>query len=672
MQTATFSSHNYRPDIDGLRALAILSVLIFHAFPNWLQGGFIGVDIFFVISGFLISTIIFENLDQGTFSFYEFYARRIKRIFPALILILFVCFVIGWFVLFTNEFKQLGKHIFGASTFISNFFLWRESGYFDNEADTKILLHLWSLGIEEQFYIIWPFLVWITYKNRRNLLIVSILISLCSFFLCLSKANADIIANFYSPLTRFWELTLGSLSAWLVIYKPSYIVNIFRANLSSFLSIAALFLLFYGFFFISSRNVFPGFWALIPIFGTVFLILSGPEAYINRNILSNKYVSWFGLISFPLYLWHWPLLSFARILMHQTPSINIRLFIVFISIFLSFLTYKFIEVPIRRGIHNKFQILTLVFFMACISFAGIYTYVNQGISNRYIESINEFNTGYDGGIPNDLVKPCNFDKKYDTKFVLCYVDQRPPLKFALLGDSKAAAIWPGILRASKNEGHWMFVGGNGKFGSPVPIISDLPAYSKNQEAIKSAVSIIKNNQQIKVVVLVSATRALFQLKNDNDLNDLQSSPNYDNALHGIEAVIHSLILAGKDVVIVEDNPTLAHPEDCQIRRSNIKFIDYLLPDEAPSQKCNITITRHLALSEKYTKLLLALKNKFPNKFHVFKTLKFYCDEGSDVCSQKDHKTGRYLYSYTDHISDFAASKVGLELNNFVVSISKDK
>jgi len=146
----------YRADIDGLRAVAILAVICFHAFPKVLKGGFIGVDIFFVISGFLISTILLNSLEKGAFSFKEFYVRRILRIFPALIVVLSVCYFIGWLVLLPAEFQQLGKHMVGGAGSVSNLFFWQEAGYFDNSADTKPLLHLWSLGVEEQFYIVWP------------------------------------------------------------------------------------------------------------------------------------------------------------------------------------------------------------------------------------------------------------------------------------------------------------------------------------------------------------------------------------------------------------------------------------------------------------------------------------------------------------------------------------
>lgn len=173
----------YRPDIDGLRAIAILSVIGFHAFPFLVQGGFIGVDIFFVISGFLISTIIFGSLERGNFSFVEFYIRRINRIFPALLLVLITCFAFGWFVLLSDEYKQLGKHIAGGAGFISNFIFWNESGYFDNVAEAKPLLHLWSLGVEEQFYIIWPLLLWLAWKRHLNLLSIAIIVAVISFAL---------------------------------------------------------------------------------------------------------------------------------------------------------------------------------------------------------------------------------------------------------------------------------------------------------------------------------------------------------------------------------------------------------------------------------------------------------------------------------------------------------
>jgi peptidoglycan/LPS O-acetylase OafA/YrhL len=362
------SHPKYRPDIDGLRAVAVLAVVAFHAFPSWVRGGFIGVDVFFVISGYLISIIIFENLDRNTFSFTEFYARRIKRIFPALLLVLIACFAFGWFALLADEYQQLGKHIAAGAGFISNFTLWNEAGYFDNSADTKPLIHLWSLGIEEQFYIVWPILLWFAWKRKFNLLTITIFVAIASFVLNIKGIKQDMVATFYSPQTRFWELLCGSSLAWFTLYKKNAFSNLKQKldywlsraiysekqeaedkTLLNVLSFVGLLLLAYGFFHIHKEFSFPGKWALVPVLGAVLIISAGSNTWVNRTILSNQVAVWFGLISFPLYLWHWPLLSFARIVESEVPSRNIRLAAVVLSIVLAWLTYKFVERPLRFG-----------------------------------------------------------------------------------------------------------------------------------------------------------------------------------------------------------------------------------------------------------------------------------------------------------------------------------
>ena len=207
----------YRPDIDGLRAVAVLSVMMYHAFPATLRGGFVGVDIFFVISGFLISTIIFKGLEKNQFSFVDFYSRRVRRIFPALVVVLLTTFTLGWFILYQDEYRQLGKHIAGGAGFLSNFVLWRESGYFDAAAETKPLLHLWSLGIEEQFYIVFPVFAYLLWKVRLNALSVLTLLGVISFALNLKFVHRDAALTFYMPQTRGWELLIGCALALLTL-----------------------------------------------------------------------------------------------------------------------------------------------------------------------------------------------------------------------------------------------------------------------------------------------------------------------------------------------------------------------------------------------------------------------------------------------------------------------
>ena len=200
----------YRPDIDGLRAFAVVSVVVFHAFPDMLKGGFIGVDVFFVISGYLIGGIILRDLRDGRFSFWDFYARRILRIFPALIVVLTAVLIFGWFALWPNEYSSLGKHAVSGTLFISNLLSWMESSYFDTSVRYTPLLHLWSLGIEEQFYIFFPFLIWLSFKNRILQSFVIIFLGLLSFLDNLYLFRIDARADFYSPFARLWELLAGA------------------------------------------------------------------------------------------------------------------------------------------------------------------------------------------------------------------------------------------------------------------------------------------------------------------------------------------------------------------------------------------------------------------------------------------------------------------------------
>ena len=448
--TKYLSHPKYRPDIDGLRAIAVLSVVAFHAFPNWFKGGFIGVDIFFVISGYLISTIIFENLDNGTFSFKEFYSRRIRRIFPALILILVVSYILGWFILLADEYKQLGKHIAGGAGFVSNFIFWNESGYFDNAAKTKPLLHLWSLGVEEQFYIVYPLLIWFAWKSKFFLLTVTITLAIVSLYLNLKGIKQDAVATFYSPQTRFWELMFGGLLPWVTLYKKEFFKDLktvldkwisiaiyreprkFDRNaLANFAAFIGFLLLVYAFLKINKGLSFPGKWALVPVLGSILIIVAGQQAWVNKKILSNRILVWFGLISFPLYLWHWTLLSFAQIMESDTPVINIRIAIVIVSIILAWLTYKLIEKPFRLGLKNNIKISILALAMGLIGLLGYYANNLNGFPNR--SSIKKFEI---------LKQRFSFTQE---------IGKPDDAKIMLLGDSHAAHYIPGLKKYFDNK-----------------------------------------------------------------------------------------------------------------------------------------------------------------------------------------------------------------------------
>ncbi|HEY6456412.1 MAG TPA: acyltransferase family protein [Steroidobacteraceae bacterium] len=348
----------YRPDIDGLRAIAVLAVLLYHAFPACLPGGFVGVDIFFVISGFLISGIIFDGLEKGTFSFVEFYSRRIRRIFPALALVCAACLIFGWFALLPDEYRQLGTHVAGGAGFLSNFVLLRESGYFDIDAKLKPLLHLWSLGIEEQYYLVWPAALFLCRSRRRATALLLVLVGGVSFALNLYYTSRDPSLAYYLPFTRFWELMIGSALAFAARNATAASV-ITGGPLANFKSIAGVLALTLSLILINETRPFPGWWALLACSGAFLLICAGPEAWFNRRILSSRPMVWTGLISYPLYLWHWPILSFG-IIISRTPSIGYRIAALAASVALAALTYHFIELPVRRGkVRPKLRRVTL-------------------------------------------------------------------------------------------------------------------------------------------------------------------------------------------------------------------------------------------------------------------------------------------------------------------------
>lgn len=672
----------YRPDIDGLRAIAVLAVVAFHAFPDYVKGGFIGVDIFFVISGYLISTIIYEGLDGGTFRFSEFYVRRIRRIFPALILVLVTCFVFGWFTLLADEYKQLGKHIAAGAAFVSNIIFWSEAGYFDNAADTKPLLHLWSLGIEEQFYIIWPPLVWLAWKRKYNILTITILLAIVSYVLNIDGIKHDPVTSFYSPQTRFWELLSGGILAWVIHYKNIEFINflnkcdhyfseiLYRDKrisegkiLPDVLSFIGLFGIVYGFWRINKDLSFPGKWALIPVIGTILIIAVGSNAFVNRKILSNKALVWIGLISFPFYLWHWPLLSFARIIEGKVPSYGVRIFTVLLSIVLAWISYRLIERPIRFGKNGGVKAIALLILMIIVGYVGYNTYERNGLSFRRVVQINSTSaSGFDGGLRGIITSECSIAlKSKEPHKVGCIFDNREEPKFVVIGDSKAMALYPGLMRTSAPGGRWMLmVGGQGIF---IPALMNV-ALEKRVYLPHSMtfVNYLISQKNIKAVVITSATRVLFGLNSDTTLKDLPNSKNYDIVFKGVYEFIEPLVKAGKEVIIVVDNPTLLDPKDCLQRQPSLLLLNKLFPKQNP-EGCNISVSKHLEYSEQYRKLLKELESAFNGRVKIFDTLPYMCDIEKDICSPI--KGGRLMYSYSDHISDYAAGLIGYDLNRYL-------
>ncbi len=433
---------SYRADIDGLRGLAIGSVVIYHLFPSFLTGGFVGVDAFFVISGYLITTIIYQNIQSGSFSFYEFYAKRIRRIFPALLIVLATVYALGWLSLFANEYQQLGKHIYAGALFFINITLWQEAGYFDTASELKPLLHLWSLAIEEQFYIVWPLLIVLIFKLRLNqfwlfFLLGSISFSVSIYYIYVAPVNA-----FYLPISRFWELVIGSLIGYFSIHSIQF-SKICNQN-KNWLSLMGVGLIFLSIIFFNKQILFPGWWALLPVIGTSFIILA-KDSEINKLIFSSKPLVYLGLISFSLYLWHWPLISFMKIWHGSKLNYFDSFLVLLLSLLLAYLSYRFVEQPARRQ-KNKLVIF-LIAISVLIAGSGYSVYSRKGLEFRHQNIIK----GYGGKAPHSDSSCLKNFSEYQPDF--CNLASSTQATSTLiLGDSIAHNSYPGIAKEYLEKG----------------------------------------------------------------------------------------------------------------------------------------------------------------------------------------------------------------------------
>ncbi len=538
------SPHAYRPDVDGLRAVAVLSVLGYHAFPGLLPGGFAGVDIFFVISGFLITGIILEDLQRGRFTFANFYWRRIRRIFPALILVLAASLLLGWRVLLPDEYTRLGKHVAAGAGFISNLALWREAGYFDSAAELKPLLHLWSLGVEEQYYMVWPLFLFLFKKQTGKMFWAIVAIAAVSFALNIFAVSRYPTATFYLPVTRFWELLAGSLLAYFSAFnsfpgKENYLKNT-KAIAGASLVVAGLALL-------HADRAFPGWWALLPVLGATLLVSAGPAAWLNRTILAHRSLVFIGLISYPLYLWHWPLLAYARIVQGGEPPVAMRIGLLLASVLLAWLTYELVEKKIRRasaGLVARRVVPALALSMSGLAVAGLLAFQSrvlpESASNPVIAEISrasaDWGYGRDTVIPGDSARAVLFFgdshmEHYLPRIQRVMSERDAPVRTVIFKTEGGCAPVPGLERKGQQCG---------KFVDEGFALARAPAVDTVVIAA-SWVGFVNRGDYHKAGDVDGAALKLL-------------TPQTEWVLQGFEAALAQLVADGKRVVIVLSSP----------------------------------------------------------------------------------------------------------------------
>ena len=442
----------YRADIDGLRALAVISVVLFHfkLFPNYVRAGFIGVDVFFVISGYLITGIIQKGIDDGSYSVVNFYNRRVRRIFPALFTVFAFCIVAGFFLYFPSEAQTLGSSIVASAFFASNIFFYLRSGYFERDSETNPLLHTWSLSVEEQFYVVFPLIIFLIRNHSRRTKIITLLIlGLTSFLSSIYVIGSDPSAAFYLMHFRGWELLLGSLLA------IGAFPNIPRRWIAEAGALAGLILLCAGFYFITKASLFPGWPALAPCLGTVLIIWTGAEhPTLVRRLLALRPVQFVGLISYSLYLWHWPIIVFFR-LSHE-PDRAEKLVLVAVSALVAAGSWKFVERPFREAPHlnsrqtllaggGSMMVAALAAFLMTYAIEGFWNYPPRATDVIAYAKIDERHMRVGDCF---LIASPRFGLGDYKQRCLSLRQDRP--NYLVIGDSHAAHLWSGLQSTFPN------------------------------------------------------------------------------------------------------------------------------------------------------------------------------------------------------------------------------
>lgn len=556
------SEIKYRPDIDGLRALAVLPVVFFHAGFEFFSGGFVGVDVFFVISGFLITSILYSEISGGRFSLVQFYERRVRRIMPALLVVLAFTLFTGYFLLLPEEFSYLGESTLATLLFIANIFFWSETGYFAIEAKSTPLLHMWSLGVEEQFYLFFPLLLAFVHRFRAKLNLVVVLwlgffISLAlSVFLVYLKPSF----TFYNLPTRAWELLAGSLLAIHLANKQSEVRSKHANNIIGSVGLA---LIIGTVLLLDEKQVFPGALAVPPVLGACLIIYAGAsqKQWVGQ-LLSSSPLVWVGLISYSLYLWHWPITVFIEFLIDEawTPYL-----IVTVSILFAWGSYIFVETPFRQrriGKDRAALFITTLGFTSPVIVAAIIIIHHAGLSNRLPEVVVKI---ADGNTYLHSERHCHFlsleQIENGDACLFGQADKAPT--FALLGDSHADALRPALETAALNLGisglHMTRPGCRPLLGVKETGSAECVVVTEKflNQIIKT-----KSVETIFLAGFWELPFTGFSYKNNNNFIVDETNSEFDVRnnptvyLRGLGKTIDLLIKNGKKVVFVEDVP---HP-----------------------------------------------------------------------------------------------------------------
>ncbi len=643
----------YNPAIDGLRGIAVLLVLFFHLFPTTFAFGYVGVDVFFVLSGFLITKIIVTQLQNDKFSFKIFYRNRIRRIFPSLILVLFFTTLVGYLFLYPDELRQLGKHIASSAFFYQNYQLIDEIGYWDKVAQMKPLLHFWSLSIEEQFYLVFPLLLFIIYKLTKDF--ESIVFGLFSVLIIVPFVfDIDL---FYNTFARAWELCFGGIT-FIMIQKYNVIERYKKIKNQN----VTLHILFYVLLFALSLwfvvfKQYPSVKKLFPVVFSTGLLIMAVNVYPQNKIFANKLLVFFGLISYPLYLWHYVLISYAHIFIIDITKYG--LLIAVISIVLSYLTYRFIEIFFRKQTSYTYSFV-LLGIVAMLFFTGKYISNNNGLPNRkHLNSDAEVEqqfirepardslglsivTKILGEEPlNDYIKASSDD--INAKFI------------AIIGDSHAHTSYPGFAQEFEKYGYETILFANSACppypeGAMGMTLDDIKTCKAN---ISNIYAVLDNLPNLEKIIFTTRVPCYiygigYGIVDGSDNLPFTEEPRFkefftdkknwkpkEQFFEGIERLFNKYNNSNIELFYLIENPELGFAPKLYIKR----------PFNIFKSLNSVPYADYIKRAGEYRNFVYKLQKKY-NRVHILDPKDLFCDDENCYA----FRYGKMLYADDDHHS----------------------
>lgn len=627
----------YIPAIDGLRAIAVVAVVFFHADIAGFGGGYVGVDVFFVISGYLITKLI---VDKPSFSLWDFYERRARRILPALGVVVLVCSVFAYVLFIPEDLKAYGESAMATALFSSNILFWYETGYFDAPAALKPLLHTWSLAVEEQLYIVYPLVLMACARFlRKRWLLVMLPLGVASFVLCELLIDKSPAAAFYLMPTRAWEFLMGALIA--VGFVPAVTNRAAR----EVLGVVGLGLLAFSITAYSSDTTFPGWAAIPPCLGAAILIwLSLQESTVATQILATRTVVFVGLVSYSFYLWHWPVLVFAEYAALQPLPLLARLGLVLLAFLLAILTWRYVELPVRRGAYwdsRRTLIGSAVGIAGCL-LIGLVAFATQGLPARLSPQLQALR-----GAAHDRLDCHRVTVKRVDEGNICIrgaAGVEP--SFVLLGDSHADALSPGVFAGAvlAQVSGYQFT---------APGFRPLLNIKRNHELTERFVQFLEEHPSVKLVILegfwtFQATGGSYRRKvravfRDDQYDGSGFAYNTVSFRRGIQQLVDKF--PDRNFLLVEDFPVGRELSIAQARRKF--YLQQLLHGDSNFESARFGIARALYDEQRATYGPVFKRVSKAQNVLVVPLVNVLCDE--DFCSGANG--AELFFRDGDHLSE---------------------